>query len=227
MSISPFRFQHTQPPVIIRGITGAPVNLQHPIADQICFTGKLESTAKPHQTWWQKIRHLLFTPFRWIKALWRGNEIQPGSIAPDFTLNDHAGRPIQLSQALKKGPVVLFFYPKNNTAFCTKQVKAFRDSHPNFQKLGATVFGISSDSEKSHQQFNEKQRLPFALLADPGGKIRKQYGAQRLFGFIPNRTTFVINGPTQQIRTVYSSQANIGAHINKALQGLSQKTKAD
>jgi len=176
----------------------------------------------PKTDFWGQLRQLLLAPFLWLKQLWQGSELKPGSPAPDFTLNDHANRPVRLSDALKRGPVVLFFYPKNNTAFCTKQVQAFRDAYPEFQKLGASVFGISSDSEKSHQQFITSQRLPFTLLSDPGGIVRQQYGAQRFWGLIPNRATFVINGPNQTIRTVYSSQANISAHINQALQGLKQ-----
>ena len=196
--------------------------------DQVCFTGKpSQKTDCPFNSLFGKIIHCLLIPFRWLKALWTGNELHPGKVAPDFTLNDHAGQPVHLSEALKQGPVVLFFYPKNNTAFCTKQVQAFKESHLEFQKLGASVFGISSDSVKSQQQFNQEQRLPFPLLSDPDGKIRKQYGAARLGGLFPNRSTFVIDGSTQQIRTVYSSQANISEHIQKALQGLSKHPKVN
>jgi peroxiredoxin Q/BCP len=190
--------------------------------DSICFTGKPDPNAPPKTGFWDKLRHFLLAPFRWLKALWQGSALKPGSSAPDFTLNDHTGRPVTMKEALRQGPVVLFFYPKNNTAFCTKQVQAFRDAYPEFQKLGASVFGISSDSEKSHQQFNDKQRLPFALLSDPNGNVRRQYGARSFWGLVPSRTTFVIDSSTQTIRTVYSSQANISAHINKALQGLKQ-----
>jgi peroxiredoxin Q/BCP len=192
--------------------------------DAICFTGKPEPNTPSKTGFWDKLRHLLLAPFRWLKILWQGSELKPGSPAPDFTLTDHTGRRLHLYDALQQGPVVLFFYPKNNTAFCTKQVQAFRDTYPEFQKLGASVFGISSDSEKSHQQFNAQQKLPFLLLSDPGGKVRRQYGARSFGGLIPNRSTFVIDGPTRSIRTVYSSQANISAHINKALQGLKQES---
>jgi len=148
-----------------------------------------------------------------------------GQIAPDFTLKNHAGEPISLYQSLEKGPVVLFFYPKNNSKFCTKQVQAFRDQYPKFEALNATVFGISSDPVKSHQQFIQDQKLPFELLSDPKDKVRKQFDAQSWFG-IPGRVTYVINPVTKQINTRYSSQAKIQTHIEKALEGLKSLHKS-
>jgi len=130
------RFKLTQSSCATNGLATKPDSPHQQGIDQVCFTGTPpQNSARTPNTFWSKMRHILLAPFRWIKALWQGNEIQPGNLAPNFTLNDHAGRPVQLYDALKQGPVVLFFYPKNNSAFCTKQVKAFRDSYPDFQKL--------------------------------------------------------------------------------------------
>jgi thioredoxin-dependent peroxiredoxin len=148
--------------------------------------------------------------------------LQPGQTAPSFLLPDQNGKPVHLYQALQKGPVVLFFYPKDNSPLCVKQVQAFREAYPYFQQMGASVFGISSDSAKSHQQFIASQRLPFPLLSDTNEQVRKQYGAQSLGGVIPARVTFVIAPQTGQIKMAYSSQFNIQEHIQHALQALQQ-----
>lgn len=146
-----------------------------------------------------------------------------GAIAPDFILNDQNGQPVRLYDALRQGSVVLFFYPKDNSPLCSKQVQAFRDAYPALQQLGASVFGISSDSAKSHQQFIANQQLNFPLLSDPDQQVRTQYGAQTL-GFLPGRVTFVIDSPTRRIRASYSSQANIAEHIRTAITALQPQT---
>lgn len=146
--------------------------------------------------------------------------LQAGQIAPGFILPDQDGKPVNLYQALQKGPVVLFFYPKDNSPLCAKQVQAFRDAYPYFQQMGVSVFGISSDSAKSHQQFIASQRLPFSLLSDPTEQVRKQYGAESLGGAVPARVTYVIAPRTGQIKLTYSSQFNIQDHIQTALQAL-------
>jgi peroxiredoxin Q/BCP len=143
-----------------------------------------------------------------------------GKVAPDFNLNDHNGNSVNLYKALEKGPVVLFFFPSNKTPFCQQQIKTFRDYYPQFEKLNASVFGISADSEKSHQQFHEDQALPFSLLSDPNNTVRKEYGAQYLLG-LPKRMTFVIapGHSTMQpsIQKSFSSQTDIETHLQVAL----------
>jgi len=143
-----------------------------------------------------------------------------GDSAPDFQLNDHTGQPVQLSQLLQHNGgtvVVLYFYPKDNTPGCTAQGCAFRDAYEDFTDAGATVVGVSSDSEDSHRAFAERKNFPFKLLADPGGKVRALYNAKDLMGLLPARVTFVID-PAGIVRSRFSSQIYMGKHITTSLE---------
>ncbi|MEM0950989.1 MAG: peroxiredoxin [Cyanobacteria bacterium P01_H01_bin.74] len=144
------------------------------------------------------------------------NILQPGQQAPDFSLETHRGQTISLVQELLKSPVVLFFYPKNNTAVCTKQACSFRDAFADFKTLNVTLLGISSDSIQSHQQFSEKHQLPFLLLSDSDYQVAKQYGIKKTLGILPGRVTFVID-QKQTIQLAYNDAFNHNAHIEKAL----------
>ncbi len=104
--------------------------------------------------------------------------IEEGSKAPDFTLPTHDGTKLKLS-SLKGMPVVLYFYPKDDTPGCTREACGFRDAKARFAKHDAVVLGISPDSPESHEKFHKKYKLPFTLLADEGHKVAEKYGAWR------------------------------------------------
>jgi peroxiredoxin Q/BCP len=104
--------------------------------------------------------------------------IEPPKKAPAFTLTADDGTKIRLSE-LKGSPVVLYFYPKDDTPGCTREACAFRDQKVKLKKLGATVLGVSPDSVESHVKFRDKYKLNFPLLADEGHKIAEKYGAWR------------------------------------------------
>lgn len=104
--------------------------------------------------------------------------IEPGKKAPAFTLTADDGSKVRLSE-LKGSPVVIYFYPKDDTPGCTREACAFRDQKAALKKLGAQVFGISPDDVASHEKFRDKYDLNFLLLADPGHKIAEKYGAWR------------------------------------------------
>ena len=106
------------------------------------------------------------------------NWIEEGQRAPAFTLTADDGSKVRLSEQ-KGSPVVLYFYPKDDTPGCTKQACAFRDAKTKLKKLGAKVFGVSPDDVDSHVKFRDKFSLNFPLLADPGHKIAEKYGAWR------------------------------------------------
>ena len=101
--------------------------------------------------------------------------IKEGGKAPEFTAPDADGNKIRLKD-LRGKKVVLYFYPKDDTPGCTKEACAFRDSFAKFRKRGIEVFGVSLDSEKSHQKFAKKFSLPFSLLADTDRTVSEKYG---------------------------------------------------
>ena len=101
--------------------------------------------------------------------------VEEGNEAPDFELTSDSGEHVRLSQ-FRGQPVVLYFYPKDDTPGCTKQACAIRDSYDDFAETGAVVLGVSPDDESSHVKFKEKYGLPFTLLADPDHAVSEQYG---------------------------------------------------
>jgi peroxiredoxin Q/BCP len=145
--------------------------------------------------------------------------VDVGSKAPDFTLPSQSGEMINLSDFLGHKPVVLFFYPKDDTHGCTKQARAFRDGYKEFGKPDAEVIGISSDSVESHKGFAEKHSLPFLLLSDEGGTVRKLYGVPSTFGLLPGRVTYVIDAEGV-VRHVLSSQLGVEKHVEEAREAL-------
>jgi peroxiredoxin Q/BCP len=104
--------------------------------------------------------------------------IEAGSRAPAFTLTADDGTKVRLAD-LKGGPVVLYFYPQDDTPGCTREACAFRDAQTKFKKLGVQLFGISPDDIASHAAFRDKYTLNFRLLADVGHKVAEKYGAWR------------------------------------------------
>ncbi|MEN3359521.1 MAG: thioredoxin-dependent peroxiredoxin [Mycobacteriales bacterium] len=149
-----------------------------------------------------------------MKAATKGAQV--GEQAPEFTLPNQAGDPVSLADFRGKQVVVLYFYPKDNTSGCTAEACAFRDSHEVFAEAGAAVLGVSSDSVDSHDKFAGKHKLPFTLLSDAGGTVRKLYGVPRSFGLIPGRVTYVI-GRDGVVRHVFASLTHVDQHVGEAL----------
>ena len=118
--------------------------------------------------------------------------VEEGKPAPDFELHADDGSTVKLSN-LRGRPVVLYFYPKDDTPGCTAQACGIRDSYSEFRARGADVFGISIDDETSHQAFREKYNLPFTLLADPNSEAGEAYGVTRADKPWFERSTFVID----------------------------------
>ncbi|GGF10381.1 peroxiredoxin [Hymenobacter cavernae] len=142
--------------------------------------------------------------------------LQIGDQAPDFSLNTTTGETFRLSEQRGHRSIVLYFYPKDDTPGCTAEACSFRDQYEDFQDLGAEVVGVSSDSEASHQKFTQKHRLPFPLLADPGGQVRKLYEVPRaLLGLLPGRVTFVID-KAGIIQYIFNSMSRATDHVAQA-----------
>jgi thioredoxin-dependent peroxiredoxin len=124
--------------------------------------------------------------------------VEEGKQAPDFELMSDAGERIRLSD-LRGKPVVLYFYPRDETPGCTTQACSFRDEYSRFRERGAVVLGVSPDDEAAHTRFKEKYSLPFTLLADPDHRVAEDYGVwveRNMYGkkrMGIKRSTFVID----------------------------------
>jgi peroxiredoxin Q/BCP len=144
-----------------------------------------------------------------------------GDRAPDFSGKTSSGDVIRLADYIGKKGLVLFFYPKDGTAICTKEACAFRDSYMQFADAGAEVIGISSDSDESHLDFAKQYRLTFPLISDADGSLRKLFAVPKTLGLFPGRVTYVID-KDGIIRQIYSAQLASDAHVKQALAALGQ-----
>jgi peroxiredoxin Q/BCP len=147
--------------------------------------------------------------------------LQIGNPAPDFELKDARGETFRLSDVKGSKNIVLYFYPKDDTRGCTAEACSFRDQYEVFREQGAEVVGVSSDDEASHQKFSDKYSLPFVLLSDQGGKVRKLYEVPKTLGLIPGRSTYVID-KEGIIRYRFNSQMKPLEHVQNALRVLQQ-----
>jgi len=149
--------------------------------------------------------------------------IEVGHEAPDFTLADQVGVVTRLSE-LRGAPVVLYFYPKDDTPGCTKEACAFRDDFSGYQARGARILGVSPDSSSSHAQFVQKFSLPFTLLADDERKVCDAYGVwkeKNLYGrksMGVERTTFVIDA--QGIVRAVFPRVKVDGHSEAVLKAI-------
>lgn len=145
--------------------------------------------------------------------------LQKGETIPDITLSDQDGNQVSLEDFRGK-PLVVYFYPKDNTQVCTAQACGFRDHYEDFQAAGAEVIGISRDSVDSHRKVANKRKLPFILLSDTQKKALKGFKVpSAMFGLVPGRVTFVID---KEGRVAHTFRADFKAdqHIKEALKVL-------
>lgn len=146
-----------------------------------------------------------------------------GDLAPDFLLGGDGpdGRAATLADFRGRVDVVLFFYPKDNTPGCTAQACSFRDDYAGFRRMGGEVVGISGDSSESHQSFAKRHQLPYRLVTDGDGSIRRQYGIKKTWGLIPGRVSILIDRDGV-IRQIHESQFRPGSHVLAMLAALGE-----
>ncbi len=141
-----------------------------------------------------------------------------GDRIPNVRLVNADGATVLLGSLIDR-PLVLFFYPKDNTPGCTAEVCAFRDDYQAFVEAGADVIGVSSDDSQSHTAFRGRHRLPYRLMSDPGGEARKAFGVPKTLGILPGRATFVIDREGT-ILYAFNSQFAPERHVKNALEAL-------
>jgi peroxiredoxin Q/BCP len=142
-----------------------------------------------------------------------------GAVAPDFTATAQDGTSVHLA-ALRGKPVVVYFYPKDETAGCTKEACSFRDSWDGLAKSGAVLVGVSADTLDSHKQFAAHYKLPFLLVSDPDGSIAKLYDVP--FHAVHARQTVLI-GADGRVRKVYR-KVDVGVHAQEVLGDLGSRS---
>jgi peroxiredoxin Q/BCP len=143
--------------------------------------------------------------------------IRIGDQAPELTFTTHRGDELSLADFHGKQAVVVFFYPKDGTPVCTKEACSFRDAYEDFVQAGAAVIGVSSDSDDSHRLFASQHRLPYHLVSDERGRLRKAFGVPKTMGLLPGRVTYVID-KQGTVRHVFSSQLAADRHVQEALE---------
>jgi peroxiredoxin Q/BCP len=146
-------------------------------------------------------------------------ELKVGDKIPNFLAKDTSGNDFDIKNLVGKKPLVIYFYPKDNTPGCTAQACSFRDQYEDFKDLGAEVIGISGDTIDSHQKFVKQYKLPFILLSDDNKKIRRLFGVpSNMFGMLPGRVTYVAdrNGV---IKMIFDNMMAT-KHIPKALEAI-------
>ncbi len=142
--------------------------------------------------------------------------LSAGDIAPGFILSDQDGRQTALEDLLEQGPLVLFFYPRDDTPGCTRQACSFRDSYASLLSHGVTVAGVSRDSAEDHTAFIGKNELPYVLLSDPDGTVHKKYGCLSLFGMLSRRVTFLID-TQKRIQLRHEDNFRMSSHAEAVL----------
>lgn len=148
--------------------------------------------------------------------------LQPGELAPDFTLVDQERRQVTLAQQLESGPVVLFFYPRAMTGGCTAESCHFRDLRNEFNAAGAHAIGISADSPERQSEFDQGHSLGLILLSDPDRSVARSFGVKRPGPLFNRRATFVIDAD-RRVLASYSSEVNMEMHADRALEVLKDR----
>lgn len=143
-------------------------------------------------------------------------KLQIGDKLPHFILNNEHSQPVNIS-SLKGKYMILFFYPKDDTPGCVKEACSFRDAFAELSDAGAVVYGVSSDKPSTHALFKAKYHLPYSLLSDTGGELRKLLGVPTdLFGLFPGRVTYIFDKEGKLIE-IYKSQRSPEKHVQEAL----------
>lgn len=145
--------------------------------------------------------------------------VKVGDTVPQFWATLQDGSVLDSGTLVGQKPFVLFFYPKDDTPLCTQEACTFRDAYASFTDAGAEVIGVSGDSPASHAAFAAKHRLPYPIVSDADGSLRRLFGVPRLLGVLPGRVTYVVDR-SGVVRLVFNSSFTAAGHVNEALAAL-------
>ncbi len=146
--------------------------------------------------------------------------LKVGDLIPEFSLSDQTGR-LRSNSEFEGSPLVLFFYPKDDTPGCTIEVCGFRDKYDLFKILGANVCGVNNGREDKHFEFSNKNKLQYPLLCDINNSLRREFGVPKFLGILEGRATYVIDS-RGIIRHVFEDLLNGPAHIKEAIRVLKE-----
>ena len=139
-----------------------------------------------------------------------------GDKAPLFRTPLGDGCTFDMAEHIGTKALVIFFYPNDDTPLCTQEACGFRDAYEQFVAAGAEVVGVSADTAASHAAFARKHKLPFPIVSDRDGQLRKLFGVPKLLGFLPGRVTYVIDRGGI-VRLVFNSSFTAAGHVQQAL----------
>ena len=145
--------------------------------------------------------------------------LKEGEKAPEFELGDENGELVKLSELLREGPALVYFYPKDFTSVCTRQACRVRDSYARIEEAGLQVIGINSEKPEKHARFRKHHELPFRLLVDPQRQVARAWEALGPFGLYTARVSYLV-GSDGVIRDAVRADLRLGPHerlIEKAL----------
>ena len=143
--------------------------------------------------------------------------VQVGDKIPEFSLPDQNGNMVNITDFIGKKKLVIFFYPRDGSHYCTKEACYFRDLSQTFDEVNAVIFGISGQSVSSHKKFSEQYRLDYPILSDEGNHIRKLFGVpSNLFVMLDGRVTYVTDQDGNIVH-IFNSQLKPERHVDEAL----------
>jgi peroxiredoxin Q/BCP len=151
--------------------------------------------------------------------------LSPGTKAPEFVLADQEGRDVSLSDLLRDGPLILYFYPADFTSICTREACEIQTRFTDLQSVGLGVAGVSPQGVESHERFRSKHRLPFRLLADPGKVVIRMYDVDGPFGFGVRRATYLIE-QDRNIRDSLTADFRLAKHVQFIEQAIALREAA-
>ena len=168
---------------------------------------------------------LLVSVFAWLRFSGEGTlpKLAVGDSVPLFKAPLGDGTTFDASDYVGKTSLVIFFYPKDNTPLCTQEACSFRDAYQQFVDAGAEVIGVSADTPASHKAFAEKHTLPFPIISDCDGHLRKLFGVPKLLGFLPGRVTYVIDRHGI-LKMSFNSSFTASGHVQRALELIGNET---